>query len=274
MITSRKLANEFAKRYTLPVRTFGLTKRAIGTEKWRLRRLTANILVGGSNEDNAIAATIEIFEQFPKITDIGAATVREIADILDKHRVRFSGRKAEYLIDTAIAIVVEHGGKVPHDRESLEAFPGVGRHTASIVRALAFEEQEFGVDLHVRRIAKRLGLVGEKDNDLTIENKLVKGVNPENYALYSRAFVEFGKETCGHTPDCNDCFLRSQCPTGSGVEVKKVPNTAKKVEDGKYSVVAGSSDREYIVTVKGAKISCNCKGYRFRRTCSHVKEVA
>ena len=93
-------------------------------------------------------------------------------------------------------------------------------------------------------------------------------------AQYSRAFVEFGKETCAHTPDCANCFIKDECNFGSGVKAAPAKASTKALTDGTFAVVAGSSDREYTVTVKGSKISCNCKGYRFKRTCSHVKTIA
>lgn len=279
MITSKALAKKFATKYTLPVRTFGLTKSHIGKSNWIFRRLITNVLVGGSNEDNAINAAEEIFANYSDCYGLAQANNFHIGKILNENQIRFSKRKANNVI--SVANIISHSeGEVPSDRNSLEALPGVGRHTASIVQALAFDIPAFGVDLHVRRIAKRLGLVSEKANDLSIENILMEGVAKKDLAAYSRAFVDFGKEVCAKDPDCANCFLRTKCPTSLGTVVVTAKKSAikitsgAKVADGRYGVVAGSSEKEYFVTVSGAKISCNCKGYRFKKTCSHVKEIA
>jgi len=277
---ARKLTATFASQFTSTKnRQFGLPKSKIGSNDWKFRRLITNVMVGGSNEDNVLIAVELIFEKYSNMKGIATATVPALVKIMNANHVRFSSNKAKYIIKIASIILRDHKGKVPSDRDVLEAMPGVGRHVASTVRSLAFDMPSMSVDLHVRRIAKRIGLVGDKASDLKIENVLSKDIDPELLSAYSRAFVEFGKATCSHTPQCGNCSIKSQCATGSGVAVK-APKTIrvlkyKELKTGKYPVVAGSSEREYIVTVSTAGIpSCNCKGYRFRRTCSHITKIA
>ena len=278
-ISSAELATKLTKKYKKQFkatrnRTFGLPAERIGTNEWTFRRLITNIMVGGSNEDNVIAASIEIFKKYPTMKELATATKTPIVKIMNAHKVRFSGRKADNIIDVAGLMITQECGTVPWESHVLEAMPGVGHHVAQTVRALAFDMPSFSVDLHVRRIAKRSGLVGEKANDSAVEKALREGNDCFSLPEYSRAFVEFGKETCAHTPDCANCFIKDECNTGSGVKAAPAKASKVAVTDGTFAVVAGSSDREYTVTVKGSKISCNCKGYRFRRTCSHIKEIA
>ena len=271
---SKKLIPEYADQFkAVKARQFGLPKRQVGTNKWAFRRLITNVMVSGSNEDNVITAAEQIFKEYPTIKDLAIATKSPIVEIMNANHVRFSGRKADNIIDIAVKLITDHAGEVPADFKVLQALPGVGRHTSSTVRSLAFNMSDFGVDLHVRRIAKRIGLVGEKANDIDIEKELIKNVPKEQLAAYSRAFVDFGKETCGADPDCANCFIKNQCNFGSGIKQAPVSKSKITLKDGTFGVVAGSSDREYIVTVKGSKVSCNCKGYRFKKTCSHVKEI-
>ena len=56
----------------------------------------------------------------------------------------------------------DHGGEVPHDREALEALPGVGRKTANVVLNVAFGEPTIAVDTHIFRVANRTGLAPGK----------------------------------------------------------------------------------------------------------------
>jgi len=281
IITNKQLATKLTAKYAkefkaVKARTFGLTKKDIGSTEWNFRRLITNIMVSGSLESNVILAAREIFELYPTAQELAEADLAVLIEIMNENKVRFSHRKAGHVIDAAHIIVIKHGGEVPTSRHDLEVLPGVGRHTASTVRALAFNMPDFGVDLHVRRIAKRLQLVDEKANDISIEKTLSKGIAPEDLAAYSRAFVEFGKETCAKEPDCANCFLKSKCPVGTGVQTPTVSRNIeyRELEAGNYAIVAGSSDKEYTVTVStSGSPRCNCKGYRFKRTCSHVKAV-
>jgi len=267
-----QFASTMMNSYPLPVRTFGLAADMIGTQEWLFRRLITNIMVSRSLEENAIAAAEEIFSIWPTCYDLAEASPDEIAAIMNKNKVRFSNPKNKYVINAAQIISTVHNGEVPQDRKALEAIDGVGDHVASVVLALGFNVPAFAVDLHVRRIAKRVGLVDEKDSDRLLAKKLMAMVPQSQWGAFSRAFVDLGKDSCGAVANCSQCKM--DC--SARVETKSIPETKARLEkigDGVYEVVAGSSNLTYKVTVKGDKVSCNCKGYRFRRTCSHVTEV-
>ena len=270
--SNQTIAAKLTANYSLPVRLFNLPKSKVGSNEWIFRRLVTNIIVGGTLEENALQASANIFKKYPDCKALAKANPSVLTEILQASSVRFAGRKAAYVIQTATNIVHQHKGIVPNNRKDLEKFTGVGRHVASIVLALAFAEPAFAVDLHVKRIAQRLGLVDKKDSDRVIEQKLTEGVDPENYGRYSRAFVDFGKEYCGATPNCSNCFMKAKCGKCESAP-KTVTASAVKRADGVYEIVAGSSEIAYNVSIKAGTASCNCKGFRFRRTCSHVKEV-
>ena len=65
--------------------------------------------------------------------------------------------KAKHLMQTCQILVERHGGQVPRTREELEALPGVGRKTATLVLILAFQShQHICVDTHVHRVTGRV----------------------------------------------------------------------------------------------------------------------
>jgi endonuclease-3 len=66
-----------------------------------------------------------------------------------------SERKATAIWDLSYILLEKYGGKVPQDLAALEALPGVGHKTASVVMAQAFKEPAFPVDTHIRRCAIR-----------------------------------------------------------------------------------------------------------------------
>jgi endonuclease-3 len=71
--------------------------------------------------------------------------------------------KAKHLMQTCRILVEQHGGRVPREREALEALPGVGRKTANVVLNVAFGEPTMAVDTHIFRVANRSGLAPGKD---------------------------------------------------------------------------------------------------------------
>lgn len=272
-----KFANAMMKEYPTPVRTFGLRTNQMKSQAWLFRRLIANIMVSRSSEENVLVAVEELFEQYPNAEALADASLADIRAVMDRNGVRFSTPKNKYIKNAAKVIHTKYNGCVPEDRAALEALDGVGEHVASVVIALGFGMPAFAVDLHVRRIAKRVGagLIGEKDNDKVLAKKLMSVVPKSKWGALSRAFVDFGKDVCASNPNCGSCKFREHCDTGSRTVTApvKAENGVAKLGDGVFKVVAGSSSTPYTVTLHGGKASCNCKGYRFRRTCSHIIQV-
>ena len=66
--------------------------------------------------------------------------------------------KAKNILRTCRALLDQHGGEVPRDRDALESLPGVGRKTANVVLNTAFGEPTIAVDTHIFRVANRTGL--------------------------------------------------------------------------------------------------------------------
>ena len=103
-------------------------------------------------------------------------------------------------------LVDEHGGAVPSDLQALEALPGVGHKTASVVMAQAFGEPAFPVDTHIHRLAWRWGLSSGRSVEQT-ERDLVRTFARERWSKLHRQFIWFGRTFCPavrHVP--------AQCP--------------------------------------------------------------
>ena len=77
------------------------------------------------------------------------------------------------------ALVEQHGGEVPRDRDALEALPGVGRKTANVVLNVAFGEPTMAVDTHVFRVANRTGIAPGK-TPREVEDGLMQVVPPSD----------------------------------------------------------------------------------------------
>ncbi|MBK8014709.1 MAG: endonuclease III [Deltaproteobacteria bacterium] len=109
--------------------------------------------------------------------------------------VGLAPQKARALKMTAQMLVERHGGRVPATFEALVELPGVGRKTANVVLAQAFDQQAFPVDTHIHRLAGRWGLSRAKNADGT-EVDLCR-IFPR--ALWSKLHLQmiyFGREHC------------------------------------------------------------------------------
>ncbi|MEE9317497.1 MAG: endonuclease III, partial [Rhodospirillales bacterium] len=119
--------------------------------------------------------------------------------------------KARNVMGLSRILIAEHGGKVPNDRESLEALPGVGRKTANVVLNVAFGEPTIAVDTHIFRVSNRTGLAPGK-TPLDVEKGLVKKT-PEAWKQHAHHWlILHGRYVCkARKPLCAECAVRDLC---------------------------------------------------------------
>lgn len=259
-----KVAKQLTKQYSWNKFDFGTE---IGTPLWRFRYLISCVVVGGNREDNTLKFMGTLFARYETPLQLANASWSQVMNNISKAGLNHSGAKASYVI--GIARALKHNGDIPSTREGLEALPGVGRHVASVILATCFGDNEFGVDIHVRRIAKRMGLVDEKATDLRIEREIVKKVPAKMLGHFSRAFVDFGQDICGFEPRCSECGFATQCP--SRKKTTEAPKGSFKVrvnvKDGSHNIGA------YTVNVVGGFGRCTCIAAKYGKACKHVKEL-
>ncbi len=106
-----------------------------------------------------------------------------------------SPRKSQAISELSAILVNRHQAMVPDSFEALEALPGVGHKTASVVMAQAFGVPAFPVDTHIHRLAQRWGLTGGRNVKQTERD--LKHCFPENHwnRLHLQ-FIHFGREHC------------------------------------------------------------------------------
>jgi endonuclease-3 len=119
-----------------------------------------------------------------------------------------SPRKSKAISELSHIILNEHGGEVPQSFEALEALPGVGHKTASVVMSQAFGVAAFPVDTHIHRLMYRWTLSTGKNVERT--EKDAKRLFPEE--IWNKLHLQiifFGREHCparGHKPtECPIC---------------------------------------------------------------------
>ena len=119
--------------------------------------------------------------------------------------------KAKNVIALSKALVEQHGGEVPADRDALETLPGVGRKTANVVMNCAFGAETFAVDTHVFRVGNRTGLAPGK-TPAEVEAKLDR-LTPKPWRRHAHHWlILHGRYVCkARRPECWRCVVRDLC---------------------------------------------------------------
>ena len=132
--------------------------------------------------------------------------------------------KAKNVIETCRLLLEQHDGKVPRERESLQALPGVGRKTANVVLNTAFGEVAMAVDTQIFRVSNRTGIAPGKNVD-AVEQKLLKLVPAEFLMDAHHWLILHGRYTCtARSPQCWNCVIADLCE-----HTPKTPAPAKGV---------------------------------------------
>ena len=178
--------------------------------------LLAAVLLSAQATDKGVnKATRRLFpvaNTAQKMLDLGLEGLQEHIRTIGLYR-----SKARHLLQTCEILITQHDGKVPRQREQLQALPGVGRKTANVILNVAFGEPTIAVDTHLFRLANRTGL-GPGKNPLEVERQLLRRIPPQ-YLLHAHHWlILHGRYVClARTPRCGQCSVRSYCDQGGKV---------------------------------------------------------
>jgi endonuclease-3 len=119
--------------------------------------------------------------------------------------------KAKNVIALSEALIRDHGGEVPDDRDQLVELPGVGRKTANVVLNMAFGQHTMAVDTHILRIGNRIGLAPGKTPE-QVEDTLVK-IIPDEFMRHAHHWlILHGRYVCkARRPECERCVIADIC---------------------------------------------------------------
>jgi endonuclease-3 len=123
----------------------------------------------------------------------------------------FYRNKARQIREFSRILARERGGLVPESIDALLKLPGVGRKTANLVVTLGFGKPGICVDIHVHRIANRLGWVRTSEPDQT-EFVLRKVLPARHWIPINETLVRHGQQVCRPiSPICSECVVRADC---------------------------------------------------------------
>lgn len=119
--------------------------------------------------------------------------------------------KTKNLIGLCKQLLELHGGQVPAERAALEALPGVGRKTASVILNTVFGHIEIAVDTHIFRVANRTGLAHGK-NPREVEDALMRNTPDEYRKSAHHWLLLHGRYVCtARAPACPKCIIKDLC---------------------------------------------------------------
>ena len=162
------------------------------------------------------AASLRLFQKASTPEEIFSLSPAEIESLI--YSVGFYKKKALQIQKIAAILLTTYDGNVPQTKEQLLALPGVGIKTANLVLGLAFNIPALCVDIHVHRIANRLGIITTKTPEET-EQELSKLFSKDHWIELNRLLVMLGQNICKpRTPLCFACNLNSVCKKVSVIQ--------------------------------------------------------
>lgn len=149
-----------------------------------------------------------LFEAFPDMKALAKADAESLFPFINK--VRNFGNKTKWLLE--LASIVKDDKNIPTTLEELTALPGIGRKSANVImREMGMKAEGIIVDLHVVRVAPRLGIAKGTDPK-KIEKQMMEVLDPADWGEAGMAVSFLGREICRPTnPKHNECVMKDVC---------------------------------------------------------------
>lgn len=171
--------------------------------------LVAVILSAQCTDKRVNMATEKLFKAYNTAEAFARLTPEELKPYI--RSCGFFNNKAINIISMSKALIEKYGGVVPEDFDALVSLDGVGRKTAQVVLAVAFDIPSMPVDTHVFRVSNRLGLAPGNTPE-KVEAGLKREFPPECWNRLHHYLIFHGRYVCrAQKPDCKNCLLPSLC---------------------------------------------------------------
>lgn len=172
--------------------------------------LVAVILSAQCTDKRVNLITPALYEAFPTVEVMAASSPDEVYEYIKS--CSYPNNKAKNLVKMAQKVVSDFGGEIPKDIDSLLTIPGVGRKTANVMLAVAFDTPAMAVDTHVFRVSNRIGLTQNSKNPVQTERELVKHIPKQYLTRAHHWLILHGRYVCtARKPKCEECGLKEWC---------------------------------------------------------------
>jgi len=155
--------------------------------------LVAVLLSAQCTDERVNLVTPALFKRASDPAAMAEVPVDEIRELIKP--CGLSPQKSKAIAGLSRILIDQHGGEVPQSFEDLEALPGVGHKTASVVMSQAFGVPAFPVDTHIHRLAQRWGLSSGK-NVAQTEKDLKRLFPEERWNKLHLQIIYYGREHC------------------------------------------------------------------------------
>ncbi len=170
--------------------------------------LVAVVLSAQDADRNINKLAPEFFKAFPDMKSLAKADEESVLALINK--VRSSRKKTKWLLE--IATRVKEDKNIPTTLDALTELPGIGRKSANVImREMGVKAEGIIVDLHVVRVAPRLGIATGTDPK-KLEKQMMELLDKKDWGQAGMAISFLGREICRPTnPKCSDCVINNVC---------------------------------------------------------------
>lgn len=183
--------------------------------------LVAVILSAQCTDKRVNMVTPALFAAYPDAAAMAQATPDDLLVYI--HSVSYPNSKSQHLAAMARMLVNDFGGIVPSTIDELQRLPGVGRKTANVIRAVAFDQPAMPVDTHVFRVSNRIGLTHNSKTPLETECELVCHIPASKLSTAHHWLILHGRYVCqARKPKCEECCISDLCNYKMKSEKRKV----------------------------------------------------
>jgi endonuclease III len=170
--------------------------------------LVAVVLSAQDSDRHINKLAPEFFKAFPDMKALSQASAESLFPFISD--VRNFGNKTKWLL--ALSSKIKEDKNIPTTLEALTELPGIGRKSANVImREMGVKAEGIIVDLHVVRVAPRLGIAQGTDPK-KLEKQMIELLDPKDWGEAGMAISFLGREICRPTnPKCSDCVMNKVC---------------------------------------------------------------
>jgi endonuclease III len=170
--------------------------------------IVAVVLSAQDSDRNINKLGPAFFETFPDMKSLARADEESLLALISK--IRSSRKKTKWLLE--IAKQIKEDKNIPTTLDALTELPGIGRKSANVIkREMGVKAEGIIVDLHVVRVAPRLGIAQGTDPK-KLEKQMMELLEPNDWGEVGMAISFLGREICRPTnPKCSECVMSKVC---------------------------------------------------------------